>query len=59
MRTSNAPGSGDRGAFNTETQLRFPDGFNFANVPGLNSQLREKLQLLQPTSLVSALGHVV
>ncbi|ETS62336.1 hypothetical protein PaG_03418 [Moesziomyces aphidis] len=40
-------------AFNTETQLRFPDGFNFANVPGLNSQLREKLQLLQPTSLAA------
>lgn len=42
-------------AFNKETQLRFPEGFNFGSVPGLNSQLREKLKLLQPTSLVS--GH--
>lgn len=40
-------------AFNKETQLRFPQGFNFASVPGLNSQLREKLELLRPTSLVS------
>lgn len=40
-------------AFNKETQLRFPEGFNFGSVPGLNSQLREKLELLRPTSLVS------
>ena len=40
-------------AFNRDTQLRFPDDFNFASVPGLNSQLREKLELLRPTSLVS------
>ena len=40
-------------AFNRETKLRFPEGFDFQTVPGLNSQLREKLQLLRPTSLVS------
>lgn len=40
-------------AFNKETQLRFPDDFNFASVAGLNSQLREKLMLLRPRSLVS------
>ncbi|KAJ1025182.1 hypothetical protein NDA16_002687 [Ustilago loliicola] len=40
-------------AFNKETQLRFPEGFNFASVPGLNSQLREKLGLLRPTSLAA------
>lgn len=40
-------------AFNRETQLRFPDGFNFGAVPGLNSQLREKLDMLRPTSLAA------
>ncbi|SPO30880.1 related to MTO1 protein involved in mitochondrial tRNA modification [Ustilago trichophora] len=40
-------------AFNKETQLRFPEGFNFASVAGLNSQLREKLALLRPTSLAA------
>ncbi|SAM84240.1 related to MTO1 protein involved in mitochondrial tRNA modification [Ustilago bromivora] len=40
-------------AFNKETQLRFPEAFNFATVPGLNSQLREKLELLRPTSLAA------
>lgn len=39
-------------AFNKDTRLRFPEGFNFGDVPGLNSQLREKLDLLRPTSLV-------
>lgn len=39
--------------FNKETQLRFPEGFEFDAVPGLNSQLREKLELLRPTSLAS------
>ncbi|KAF6766869.1 GidA associated domain 3 [Kalmanozyma brasiliensis GHG001] len=40
-------------AFNKETQMRFPEGFNFASVPGLNPQLREKLDLLRPTSLAA------
>ncbi|SPO29679.1 related to MTO1 protein involved in mitochondrial tRNA modification [Ustilago trichophora] len=40
-------------AFNKDTQLRFPEGFNFASVPGLNSQLREKLELLRPMSLAA------
>ncbi|SNX83991.1 related to MTO1 protein involved in mitochondrial tRNA modification [Melanopsichium pennsylvanicum] len=40
-------------AFNKDTQLRFPEGFNFEAVPGLNSQLREKLDLLRPTSLAA------
>lgn len=38
-------------AFNKETQLRFPQGFDFGEVPGLNSQLREKLEMLKPKSL--------
>jgi tRNA uridine 5-carboxymethylaminomethyl modification enzyme len=45
-------------AFNKETQLRFPEAFNFATVPRLNSQLREKLELLRPTSLVSERGSL-
>ncbi|SJX64861.1 related to MTO1 protein involved in mitochondrial tRNA modification [Sporisorium reilianum f. sp. reilianum] len=40
-------------AFTKETKLRFPEGFDFQSVPGLNSQLREKLELLRPTSLAA------
>ncbi|PWZ00012.1 GIDA-domain-containing protein [Testicularia cyperi] len=40
-------------AYNQESQLQFPPGFDFSAVPGLNSQLREKLVSLRPTSLVS------
>lgn len=40
-------------AFNKETQLRFPKGFNFKEVQGLNSQLREKLEILRPESLAA------
>ncbi|SPO40890.1 related to MTO1 protein involved in mitochondrial tRNA modification [Pseudozyma flocculosa] len=39
--------------YNTDAQLRFPPHFDFAAVPGLNAELREKLVRLRPDDLAA------